>query len=523
VANLFLVCAGFVFSVVSTSGALADEAYPLPLAASWEVGQYEPAEQYGPTWQIRMIEAGHHMMLGLSFYRSTEEPEFCREKLEVVREAVEKAAQQHLPLTLEGTQWEQDLYDQEKYFTLPAEKNPCWVDTAGEIHRAVSPFGPVEPWRQLGRQWTDNPWLKALQELYPDPPYVLLLSNNEAGALRWHEAEQSARYLAKYGSGRSDDFKRQVVGDGYIERYDALLEGMREKLDAWADKAVFVCYGGTLAYMGRWPGWKRYSLTVPGQISPIPFIWDGCSHSYYVNDWQGNTDGWRGYCPQVGAMNLVFQRQSYQQVDPDFSFELSTWFDPKYVRKMVEQGQAFPPERYHGYVLWGMWMLKPRVVRHFANWTVRRTDNWPWYQQIVAAVDDVNNNATLRDFWQRGRPVPNSAIEHPYQSDLPEGTEKLPRWYALKTNLDPWRPHDVAPAQILSLEFKVWSQAQVIGEKPNRRWLIYAHAPRGVERGVTVEIPDYQSVIMDVKPSGSYFVVDEKHRAAHPLKTDAAP
>ena len=222
-------------------------------------------------------------------------------------------------------------------------------------------------------------------------------------------------------------------------------------------------------------------------------------------------------------MNLVFQRQWYQQIKPDFFFELSTWFDPKYVQKMGEQGQAFPPERYRGYILWGMWMLKPRVVRHFAGWTKLRKDNWPWYQQVVAAVDDVNNNATLRDFWQRGRPVANSAMEHPYQSDLPEGTEKLPRWYALNTNLDPWRPHDVATAQILSLEFKVWAQAQVIGEKPNRRWLIYAHAPRGPEQGVRVEIPDYQSIVMDVKPGGSYFVVDEKHRAAHPVKTDAAP
>ena len=101
-ANLFLMYAGLVVSVVSISGAWSDEAYRLPLAASWEVGQYAPAEQYGPTWQIRMIEAGHHMMLGVFFYRSTEKPEFYREKLEVVREAVEKAAQQHLPLTLEG-------------------------------------------------------------------------------------------------------------------------------------------------------------------------------------------------------------------------------------------------------------------------------------------------------------------------------------------------------------------------------------------------------------------------------------
>jgi arylsulfatase A-like enzyme len=37
-------------------------------------------------------------------------------------------------------------------------------------------------------------------------------------------------YLDRYGKGRSDEFKRKVVGDGWIERYQALLDGMRAEL-----------------------------------------------------------------------------------------------------------------------------------------------------------------------------------------------------------------------------------------------------------------------------------------------------
>ena len=61
-----------------------------------------------------------------------------------------------------------------------------------------------------------------MQQVYPDPPLVIFLSNNEAPGLRWSRDGQlekvSGRYLELYGEGRSDDFKRRVFGEGSIER-----------------------------------------------------------------------------------------------------------------------------------------------------------------------------------------------------------------------------------------------------------------------------------------------------------------
>jgi len=94
-----------------------------------------------------------------------------------------------------------------------------------------SPFGPVDRWRDPAREYVDTPAMKKLQEMYPDPPLVLFVSNNEAPDLRWHQVEElSRRYLDKYGKGRSDEFKRKVVAEGWIQRYPVMFQAMREAL-----------------------------------------------------------------------------------------------------------------------------------------------------------------------------------------------------------------------------------------------------------------------------------------------------
>ena len=217
-------------------------------------------------------------------------------------------------------------------------------------------------------------------------------------------------------------------------------------------------------------------------------------------------------------MNLVFQKEWAQGINPEYFWELSTWFDPKWIQKMREAGQSFPPERYRGFVTWGMWMTKPRAVRHFTGWTSLREDNWQWYQQIVEAVDQIHDNPILTEFWQYGRPVPNFSREHPYQSDILQGFQNVPRWYALNTSLDPLIPHDVAPSAILGLTFRVWAQAQVLGEKPDRRWLIYAHSPLGSERDVEIEIPDFSTIKVDTNQAGVYYLMTEKDHTVHQVR-----
>ena len=163
---------------------------------------------------------------------------------------VKELARLRLPLSFLATQWESELTYDKAFLDLPPDQNPNVVGLDGKVQHRVCPFGPIEPWREAGRRWTDNAFFHRLQDWYPDPPLVLLISNNEHAKLSWSEVEQSPRYLDKYGRGRSDDFKRKVVGDGWIERYGKMLESMRAGLVLFA---IFSSLGMVVSYFRGMP------------------------------------------------------------------------------------------------------------------------------------------------------------------------------------------------------------------------------------------------------------------------------
>ena len=191
-----------------------------------------------------------------------------------------------LPLVFVATQWEH-LLSREPYLSLPPEKNPNIVESDGRVRPMVSPFGPVELWREIGRQWTANPQMQTVQEWYPDPPLVLFLSNNEHSKLTWLNLSQDRRSTSGDGSATDDNAKRKVVAEGWIERYRALQRGMKEGLssEAWKQAARFAGYEAFgVPHFGRWGGWLEYSLYTPGRLGPEPLMWDGGSPSYYTHN-----------------------------------------------------------------------------------------------------------------------------------------------------------------------------------------------------------------------------------------------
>jgi hypothetical protein len=103
------------------------------------------------------------------------------------QEAIQQAAKWRLPIALVSTQWESLLSNRPEYLQLPPDRNPNVVQVDGKVRREVSPFGPVGPWREVGRSWGSGRMMQKLQEWYPDPPLVLLISNNEHGASRLDE------------------------------------------------------------------------------------------------------------------------------------------------------------------------------------------------------------------------------------------------------------------------------------------------------------------------------------------------
>ena len=509
----------------------SDIGRPLPLACAWATAHAKGMEGWAPANQMKLIGEGHHLLPWFAhpYFPEMGNPPvrnfFAGKGFQRYYEvSIKRAAKLRLPIVFVGAQWEILLGKSKKqFFNLPAEKNPNVIGLDGKIQDKVSPFGAIKPWRDAGRLWTANVSMKKLQEWYPNPPRVIFLSNNEHPKLNWTEVEKSKRYMDKYGKvKRSDDFKRKVVGDGWIKRYRALQEGMREGLvnENWKKNTVFIAYGGDAGseFMGRWGGWLNYSLVTGQRFSPGPLMWDGSSPSYYTHHWNPSTD-FRSWSPQVEFQNVVFQKKLWEKLNPNFWFEISTWDgnskDAKDKRKFYKSlGQTFTPERYAGMIQFGMWLLRPRSVREYRSWI-----NEPWEKQkpyfmgIVNAVDRIYNNSTLQQWWRKGELVPNRAHKHPYQNKIPKEYQEYDRWFLLDADVNP----QMYPWEMF-WEIKVFALAMVQGKAPERKWLIYAHSPLAERKNVKLTVPEYGDVKVDVSVGGSFYEITEKDKAVRAIK-----
>jgi hypothetical protein len=279
--------------------------HPLPLACSWCCGHFpsDLSAVWRPENQLQLIAQGHHLLPWFAHPLGDVPADPEAFGVKYYKAAIERARDLKLPLTFVASQWESFLSGK-PYVDLPAAQNPNVVTAEGKIQPRVSPFGPVAPWREVGRTHTDNPWMKQIQQWYPDPPLIIFLSNNEHGKLHWTEVETEPRYIEKFGKGRDNNFKRQVVVDGWIERYRALQGGLRDGLanETWKKNSIYIGYDAFgPPHIGRWGGkdpadgttpggWLHYSLYTAGRIDPSPLMWDGGSPSYYTDDWNQRTD-----------------------------------------------------------------------------------------------------------------------------------------------------------------------------------------------------------------------------------------
>lgn len=527
------------------------QGHPLPLVSHWNVGTVKGT--FEPDHQINLIQKGHHILPWMAWPRGNPESERFKAYYERL---LSYFAELNLPISFRGTQWNAMLVKKE-YRDNPDKSWAGVISSEGKRKPLLSPFGAIKPWKDPAHEYVDQPAMKRVQVVYPNPPLVLWVSNNEPPDLRWkkHGAleKQSKRYLEQYGKNRSDQFKRKVVAEGWIERYTVMFDAMRNALanETWRQNVRFVGYGAFgPSHFGRWDGWKVYSLTTDEWTAPDWYFWEGGSPSYYTHNWNDNRDHWV-FSTQIQSMNWVFMLEEAWKVNPDFWFEISTWdgnnvqrwmkglgvddpeylvkkssqgltpeerenIDEKYVKKSktlqyMMDGQDYPPGRTAGWVQFGMWLLRPRVVREFRSHTTPLEPVKPYWMETVKAVDRVYASGVLTEFWRHGKLVPNHAHRHPYQVDIPDKYKDIHRWYLLDTSLDaerPWDQHTNIP---------VFSLALVRGESGSRRWLLYAHSPLKHREDVQITIPRFKQVIVDVPREGAFYLIDEKNGQVNPI------
>lgn len=495
---------------------------PLPLVSHWNMGSQ--GRGWTPQYQMELLDRGHHILPWLGWPQGNPDgsAESARRFKDYYEDLLARCRQLGLPICFRGTQWEAMLVGKE-YRQLPPDECPAVVTPEGKAIAKLCPFGPADKWRDPAKEFVDTPAMKQVQKLYPDPPLVLFVSNNEAPDLRWHQVESlSKRYLDRYGKGRTDEFKRKVVAEGWLERYPMMFQAMREALvsDAWRQNVRFVGYGAFgPSHFGRWADWKEYSLITDQWTSPDWHIWDGGSPSYYTHNWCEIRDHWV-WSTQVESMNWIFQLDEAWKVKPDFWWEISLWdgnggwtpgtaCTPDLIKQAkacqyLKDGQSYTPERFLGWAQFGLWLLRPRVVREFRASTEPLEPWRPTFERLLSAVDQLYTNATLEDFWRHGTLVANRGHPHPFQADIPEKYQRLDRWFLLDTNLDPKRPWE------LTTNIPVFSLALVCGQPGSRRWLVYAHSPLEDRRGVEITLPEFGMLKLDIPRAGVFSLIEEQ-------------
>jgi hypothetical protein len=198
-------------------------------------------------------------------------------------------------------------------------------------------------------------------------------------------------------------------------------------------------------------------------------------------------------------------REFAARLRPDFWFELSVWDGQQPGSGQSKEiqyralGQAYDPARYEGYVQFGLWLTRPRLIREFRNPDQTRASIGPYFDAVVRAVDRVHDDPSLRDFWRNGTLLANNATVHPYQSSVTADWRDVPRWFLLESDANPPRPW--SPATRL----EVFSVALQLGIDDQREWLVYAHSPLAIEpRSTRVQIPGGPLVSIRSTRSGCF-------------------
>ena len=532
----------------ATQPPVGPEGRPLPLAGSWMKDG-----MYGPERFVEMIEEGHHVFptftgMNQRIWRAyLHDDEDARQQLENdfednYKPALEYAREHNLPIAFRGWNWNtypvdyQDLKVDIRDIEISPEENLRLLSDGQPVENATPcPFGPIEGWRELGAVWFGNKLMRMIQDFYPDPPKIVFLNNNEGPKVRnADEVEDGYTRLIEFLGGEKPENEREkerAIRAGYEERYAAMFEGARGAMnDVWSENSTFVAYNNLwdTGYIGQgdrpnpgiWferdEGWLQWKM------------FDGGMPELYDNDWQPGKHDYHPWSPQTEAMNYYSTHDWIFEQDPEYYWSTICWEggrvnDVWRGRRSsskpylyITRGQRWDFARYEGWVQFTLWTTRPRSYREF-RWPPSEEHAYDEgaFMAVVRSVDRPWEDETLREFWQHGDLAPNPAEEHWFElsDDQPDWIRQLERWYLLTCDANPPREEWESDTKL-----KVFAQALVLGEEPERRWLIYAHAPRGAVAQPTVTVPGYGDVTLSSVPkSGSFFLLDEQDGEVEPL------
>jgi len=462
---------------------------PLPLWSHWG------PKRLGPEMQVQLIKDEVPILPFVPWPETMSTVADWRELLYYARNA-------RLPLVVEGTQWEECLADEDANRAHPVDPD----DPEGITGR-LSPYSPEENWERPAKLHFGTEGMRAMQSLYPNPPAVYFLSNNEARKLRWVQARHCVEHVERYPHPLPDEELRSHLSHQWIQRYGIMFRHAKGLLTEWREPARFVGYDIGERAVGRWHGWKEYTLATNERITPDWLIWDGGSFQCYTPPNEHNTDYTvQGCAAEIG--NYLRQLDEAREINPDFYCDMSFWdgntswnpsmpLDPENAEgskacQYAQLGQTWNDLRYEGWLQLMMWLLRPQSIREFRWWNDPVAPWQPYLERSIRCVERVHDSPVLSRFWKHGT-LRYSQLCHPYNkhvSSLHAGF--WPCQHASTNPTGGWSLRTPLPVWATTLEHQ--------GE-----YLLYAHAPLGDEHDVRIEVPNLDGVDVPVVPREGAF------------------
>ena len=522
--------------------------HPMPLTGSWNIGRWyqQPWKGWGqggdstrkpsvkdrkpqawdPTYFTELIQQGHHVLPSFPDPMTRGAPEGGLTRLGVRFEpALEYCAKHKLPIAFRDWNLADNVAKHEK--GLPNEESARFIVNGKQKGRKASPIGAIERWREFGRAWGGSGFTQAMAKIYPDPPLIVYLNNNEAGEIRARDIDENAtRFVEKYGADLPNARKAEILHEGYRERYQALFAAAREAApEGWVPAMRFVAYNA-------FP-WPKLRGVTPLQIKdydqlPSRFhewsYFDGAMPEFYNNQWQvgrGKTD-FSCWSPQAESTTYAPMARDVFKVDPDYYFGAIGWEGGIPGRRGTSANayatgdfgggavKKWDFDRYQGMLQFGLWAMRPRVLREFRGGATRDAYYQKTWELYIEAVDRVWERQDLQPFWKFGKLVENpEIIWQPGNADYCQ----LEHWYMLHCDANP--PAKTWPKIFTrgSVKLRVQAMALVLGEAPERRWMVYAHAPLGAVKNAGIKLPDYGTLDVSVSRTGSFYVVNEADKS----------
>jgi pectate lyase len=470
----------------------------LPIVAHWNTGYPEYTNGMDPDYMLSLIENGLHVLPSwhLDPYWNDSVPE------SYYKASILRAAELNLPLVFITKPFEEALLQDEHFSSKAVSKNPAVINLDGDIVNKLSPFALDRQWYYAGKRWARSNILKKIQEWYPNPPLVMFVADKRVSKLNWSNAEESKRYIAKYSNSKSEDFKRDVIGNAWKEKYTQLKKGFKRALKSvgWKKSIKFVSYNEIPVEMGEYDEWKERATYTSERLSIWTDTADATTNQFHINK-QNDESATDVHGVQSRANNIPFFYNETKGVNPSFAWQLS----------LSDSRLMASPEAYRGFTQLALWLTRPSIIRESIDWSDDKSEIKPYFEQITDSVEMIYRNELLHKFWTKGKLVANPYYAGPNDDAIPEQYVNSKRWFVLDVDVNPSQPWNLGDY------ISVWAVALELGETPNREWLLYVQSPDGIQENITVEIPNYKSVIVDSNAEGSFYIVEESENQSAAL------